>query len=110
MARVLFGIAFYAGCQNIDTVEDLAIHELKELYGVDHAYVQPHSGADANLIAFWAILVQRIQNKELEALGKKSIDTLTPEEYERHSPASRQSKSDGNGVKLWGASDSWLPP
>ncbi|MEM7174375.1 MAG: glycine hydroxymethyltransferase [Chlamydiota bacterium] len=74
---------FYAGCDNVDAVEELAIQELKQLYDVDHAYVQPHSGADANLIAFWAILVQRIQNKELEVLGKKSIETLTPEEYER---------------------------
>ena len=74
---------FYAGCENVDTVEELAIDELKQLYKVDHAYVQPHSGADANLIAFWAILVQRIQNKELESLGKKNVDQLAPEEYER---------------------------
>lgn len=74
---------FYAGCENVDTVEALAVEELKKLYGAEHAYVQPHSGADANLVAFWAILVQRIQNKEVEKLGKKSLDELTPEEFER---------------------------
>lgn len=74
---------FYAGCDNVDTVEALAVEELKKLYGAEHGYVQPHSGADANLVAFWAILVQRIQNKEVEKLGKKSIDELSPEEYER---------------------------
>lgn len=74
---------FYAGCDNVDTVEALAVEELKKLYGAEHAYVQPHSGADANLVAFWAILVQRIQNKEVEKLGKKSLDELSPEEFER---------------------------
>lgn len=74
---------FYAGCDNVDTVEALAVEELKKLFGAEHGYVQPHSGADANLVAFWSILVQRVQNKEVEKLGKKSLDELTPEEYER---------------------------
>ncbi len=74
---------FYAGCDNIDRIEGLAVDYAKTVFGADHAYVQPHSGADANLVAFWAILVQRIQSKEVENLGKKSIDELTPEEYER---------------------------
>lgn len=74
---------FYAGCENVDNIEDLATKELCDLFGCDHAYVQPHSGADANLIAFWAILCQRIQNKELERLQKKTIDELTNEEYEQ---------------------------
>jgi len=77
------GHRFYAGCENIDSIEAQAVSELKALYGADHAYVQPHSGADANLVAFWAILVHRIQNKEVEALGKKTIDELTKEEYEK---------------------------
>lgn len=74
---------FYAGCENVDAVEDLAQQGLKDLFQAECAYAQPHSGADANLVAFWAILMYRIQNKELERLGKKSIDDLTPEEYER---------------------------
>jgi glycine hydroxymethyltransferase len=73
---------FYAGCNNVDSVEELAQKELIKLFGCDHAYVQPHSGADANLVAIWAILLHRVQTPALEKLGKKSIDELTPEEYE----------------------------
>lgn len=74
---------FYAGCENVDSIEDSAQQGLKDLFGTECAYTQPHSGADANLVAFWAILMHRIQNKEIERLGKKSIDELSPEEYER---------------------------
>src|SRR3984885_12984305 len=74
---------FYAGCENVDKVEEDAQNELKQLFGAEYAYVQPHSGADANLVAFWSILIHRIQNPEIEKLGKKSVDELTPEEHER---------------------------
>lgn len=74
---------FYAGCDNVDSVEDLAADGLKKLFNSEHAYVQPHSGADANLVAFWSILIQRIQIPEIEKLGKKTLDELTPEEYEK---------------------------
>lgn len=74
---------FYAGCDNIDTIEDLAQKEAKKLFNCPHAYVQPHSGADANLVAFWSILVQNVQNKEIEKLGRKNLDDLTPAEYEQ---------------------------
>ncbi len=74
---------FYAGCDNVDALESTAVEQLKLIYGSEHAYVQPHSGADANLVAFWAIITQRIQNKEVEKLQKKSIDELSAEEYEK---------------------------
>lgn len=74
---------FYAGCENVDAIEETAQNELKKLYNCEYAYVQPHSGADANLVAFWSILVQRIQTTEIEKLGKKSVDELTQEEHER---------------------------
>ncbi len=77
------GHRFYAGCGNIDDIEGRAVELAKNLFQAEHAYVQPHSGADANLIAFWAILVQRIQSKELEQLGKKNVEELTREEYEK---------------------------
>ncbi len=77
------GHRFYAGCENVDTVEEVAQERLKKIFNADCAYVQPHSGADANLVAFWSILVQKVQSKEVEALGKKSLDELTPEEYEQ---------------------------
>jgi len=74
---------FYAGCDNVDAVEHLAVEKLKKIFGCDHAYVQPHSGADANLIAFWAILVHKIQDPYMEKLGKKRLTDLTEEEYEK---------------------------
>jgi glycine hydroxymethyltransferase len=73
---------FYAGCDNVDAIEELAQNELKNIFNAECAYVQPHSGADANLVAFWGILVQRTQNKEVEKLGKKNVDELTAAEYE----------------------------
>ncbi len=73
---------FYAGCDNVDSVEALAAEHLKTLFGCDHAYVQPHSGADANLVAFWAILNEKIQNPQIEKFGKKTLMELTEEEHE----------------------------
>lgn len=74
---------FYAGCENVDAIEELAANELRTLFGCDHAYVQPHSGADANMVAMWSVLVQCFENKEVQRLGKKSVDELTAEEYEQ---------------------------
>jgi glycine hydroxymethyltransferase len=74
---------FYAGCENVDAIESEAAELAKNLFNAEHAYVQPHSGADANLVALWAILTQRIQNPALEKLSKKSLDDLTSEEFER---------------------------
>lgn len=76
------GHRFYAGCDNIDTIESAGVEELKQLFNTEFAYIQPHSGADANLIAFWTILIQRVQNPAVEKLGKKSVEELTPDEYE----------------------------
>lgn len=50
------GKRYYGGCQFVDVVEDLAIERLKELFGCDHANVQPHSGANANLGVYFAML------------------------------------------------------
>lgn len=74
---------FYACCENIDAIEDQAATLARKLFDVPFAYVQPHSGADANLVAFWAILVTRVQTKELERLGKNRIDSLSNEDYEK---------------------------
>src|SRR3954471_19458391 len=56
------GRRFYAGCRNVDTVEALAAEHARSVFGADHAYVQPHSGIDANLVAFWAVLSQRVES------------------------------------------------
>ncbi len=47
---------YYGGCEVVDQVEQLAIDRLKELYGAEYANVQPHSGAQANMAVFTAIL------------------------------------------------------
>ena len=75
------GNRFYEGCENIDEVETYACDQAKELFGAEHAYMQPHSGADANLIAYWAILSAKVETPELERLGKKSVAALTDEEW-----------------------------
>ena len=47
---------YYGGCENVDIVESLAIERAKELFHVEHANVQPHSGAQANMAAYYALL------------------------------------------------------
>ncbi len=47
---------YYGGCEYIDRVEDLARERVKKLFGADHANVQPHSGASANIAAYFAII------------------------------------------------------
>ena len=76
------GHRFYAGCQNVDTVEALAAEHARELFGAPYAYVQPHSGIDANLVAFWSILAHRIEGPALERLGKKNVNELTDAVWE----------------------------
>lgn len=49
------GKRYYGGCQHVDEVEDIARDRAKKLFGAEHANVQPHSGANANLAAFFAL-------------------------------------------------------
>jgi glycine hydroxymethyltransferase len=82
-AEGTIGHRFYAGCQNIDTVERLAADHAKALFGAPHAYVQPHSGIDANLVAFWAILASRIEAPALERSGAKHVNDLGEDDWQR---------------------------
>ena len=50
------GKRYYGGCQDVDIVESIAIERAKELFGCDYANVQPHSGAQANMAVFFAML------------------------------------------------------
>ena len=50
------GKRYYGGCEFVDVVENLAIERVKELYGCTYANVQPHSGAQANMAVFFALL------------------------------------------------------
>jgi glycine hydroxymethyltransferase len=47
---------YYGGCENMDIVEDLAIQRAKELFHAEHVNVQPHSGTQANMAAYYALL------------------------------------------------------
>ena len=47
---------YYGGCENVDIVENLAIERAKKLFGAEHANVQPHSGAQANMAVYLALL------------------------------------------------------
>lgn len=80
---------YYGGCENVDAVEMAADKLACEIFGADHAYVQPHSGADANMVAYWAILNARIEEpymKKFEQtvngkLQTKKLEDLTPVEW-----------------------------
>jgi glycine hydroxymethyltransferase len=50
------GKRYYGGCEKVDIAENLAIERAKELFGAEHANVQPHSGAQANMAVFFAVL------------------------------------------------------
>jgi glycine hydroxymethyltransferase len=50
------GKRYYGGCQHVDTVEELAIQRAKQIFGADHVNVQPHSGSQANMAAYLAVL------------------------------------------------------
>ena len=54
------GKRFYGGCSCVDEVETLAIERAKELFGCEYANVQPHSGAQANMAVFFAMLQSSI--------------------------------------------------
>jgi glycine hydroxymethyltransferase len=47
---------WYGGCENVDTIEQLAIERAKKLFGAEHANVQPHSGSGANMAVYFAML------------------------------------------------------
>jgi glycine hydroxymethyltransferase len=77
------GHRFYAGCDNADSIESRTVELAKNLFGADHAYVQPHSGIDANLVAFWSVLTQRVEHPALTRLDAKAVTDLSAEDWEK---------------------------
>ncbi|WP_433619350.1 glycine hydroxymethyltransferase [Dactylosporangium sp. CA-139114] len=77
------GHRFYAGCDNVDAVEAHAADLAKQLFQAEHAYLQPHSGIDANLVAFLAILTTRVENTLLTRLSRKNVSALDDTEWEQ---------------------------
>jgi glycine hydroxymethyltransferase len=55
-AEGLPGKRWYGGCENVDTIEQIAIDRAKKIFGADHANVQPHSGSQANMAVYFAVL------------------------------------------------------
>ncbi len=76
------GHRFYAGCQNVDTVESVAAEHARELFGAEYAYVQPHSGIDANVTAYWSILAHHVESPALEEFGARTVNDLSEADWE----------------------------
>ena len=74
---------FYAGCDNVDAIEAYGARKAEELFGAEHAYIQPHSGADANLCAYWAILNAKVQVPALEEMGITNVSNLSRDDWTR---------------------------
>jgi glycine hydroxymethyltransferase len=77
------GHRFYAGCDNVDDIESEAAALACSLFGADYAYVQPHSGADANLVAYLAILSATVEGPALEALGQTNPSAVAADDWEQ---------------------------
>jgi glycine hydroxymethyltransferase len=75
------GRRFYAGCQQVDMVEAIAAEHACALFGAPHAYLQPHSGIDANLVAFWAILAQRVETPALRRAQARHVNDLGDQDW-----------------------------
>ncbi|MCX7829287.1 MAG: glycine hydroxymethyltransferase [Thermanaerothrix sp.] len=72
---------FYAGNENVDAIESLAAAEACKVFGAEYANVQPHCGADANLLAYWAILSTRVEMPALEKFGETNLYKLSDEQW-----------------------------
>ena len=80
--QVRRGYPYHASTQVATRRRARACVELaKDLFGAEHAYVQPHSGADANLVAYWAILSARVQSPFLETVGQTDPSKLSDAEW-----------------------------
>ena len=77
------GHRLYAGCEMVDRIETIAADHATALFGCDHAYVQPHSGIDANLVGYWAILARRVERPALRAAGVTHVNDLPATTWDR---------------------------
>jgi glycine hydroxymethyltransferase len=86
---------FYAGNENVDAVESLAAEEARKIFGAEYANVQPHCGADANLLAYWAILATRIEAPALANYGETNL-------YKHTDPQWKELKAELGNQRLLG--------
>lgn len=91
------GNRYYNGCDNMDGVELLALSELRSLYGVEHANVQPHSGANANSAVYLAFLQpgDKILGMDLASGGHLSHGASVNMSGKIYNPASYGVNSEG---------------
>ncbi|MDR2729796.1 MAG: glycine hydroxymethyltransferase [Treponema sp.] len=75
------GRRFYGGNENTDAVEKLAQEEACKLFGAEYANVQPHCGADANLLAYWAILSAKVEKPALDAVNETNLYKLNDTQW-----------------------------
>lgn len=75
------GKRLYAGCDNVDDIESYAVDSARRLFGAEHAYVQPHSGLDANLVAFWAVLSHRVEEPLLDRRGLRRVEDMAAPDW-----------------------------
>jgi glycine hydroxymethyltransferase len=80
-AEGTIGRRFYAGCAQVDAIETIAAGHACALFSAPHAYVQPHSGIDANLVAFWAILADRVEAPALAKAQVRQLNELTEQDW-----------------------------
>jgi glycine hydroxymethyltransferase len=82
-AEGTIGRRFYAGCRNVDVVEEVAAEHAKALFGAQHAYVKPHPGIDANPVAFWVILSARVKAPAQQEAGRKHVNGLAEVDWQK---------------------------
>ncbi len=72
---------FYAGNENVDAIEALAAAEACKIFGAEYANAQPHCGADANLLAYWAILSTRVETPALARYNETNLYKLSDAQW-----------------------------
>jgi glycine hydroxymethyltransferase len=72
---------FYAGNENVDAIESLAAAEACRVFGAEYANVQPHCGADANMLAYWAILSTRVEAPTLAKYGETNLYKISDAQW-----------------------------
>ncbi len=72
------GKRYYGGCEVVDEIEQLAIERAKELFGADHANVQPHAGAQTNMAVYMAVLKPGDTILSLEDFGTGAVESGNP--------------------------------
>ena len=72
------GKRYYGGCEYVDIAEDVARDRLKELFGAEHANVQPHSGAQANMAVFYSFFTARGYSDGNEPFSWWSLNAWKP--------------------------------